>query len=119
MLVPFLFSFMTSLKTKKQFDTTDPLTLPDPLTLDNYTALFGDKYDFIVPIAVTIQVVLVLTIGQMVFSVLAAYAFAQLHFPGREVIFLDVRGHPHGSAHRHHDPAVLDADTHGASQHLY
>lgn len=87
MLVPFLFSFMTSLKTKKQFDTTDPLTLPDPLTLDNYTALFGDKYDFIVPIAVTIQVVLVLTIGQMVFSVLAAYAFARLRFPGREVIF--------------------------------
>lgn len=87
MAVPFLFSFMTSLKTKKQFDTTDPLTLPHPLTFDNYTALFGDKYDFIVPIAVTVQVVLVLTIGQMVFSVLAAYAFARLRFPGREVIF--------------------------------
>lgn len=87
MLVPFLFSFMTSLKTKRQFDTTDPLTLPDPLTFDNYTALFGDRYDFIVPIAVTIQVVLVLTIGQMVFSTLAAYAFARLRFPGRETIF--------------------------------
>ncbi|MFT3944214.1 MAG: carbohydrate ABC transporter permease [Ancrocorticia sp.] len=87
MVVPFLFSFMTSLKTKKQFDTTDPLTLPNPLTFDNYTALFGDTYDFIVPIAVTIQVVLVLTLGQMVFSVLAAYAFARLRFPGREAIF--------------------------------
>lgn len=87
MVVPFLFSFITSLKTKTQFDTTDPLTLPSPLTFDNYTALFGDKYNFIVPIAVTVQVVLVLTIGQMVFSVLAAYAFARLRFPGREVIF--------------------------------
>ncbi len=87
MVVPFLFSFITSLKTKTQFDTTDPLTLPSPLTFDNYTALFGDKYNFIVPIAVTVQVVLVLTVGQMVFSVLAAYAFARLRFPGREVIF--------------------------------
>lgn len=87
MVVPFLFSFITSLKTKTQFDSTDPLTLPSPLTFDNYTALFGDKYNFIVPIAVTVQVVLVLTVGQMVFSVLAAYAFARLRFPGREVIF--------------------------------
>ncbi|MFT0848104.1 carbohydrate ABC transporter permease [Actinomycetaceae bacterium L2_0104] len=87
MVVPFLFSLMTSLKTPKQFNTTTPLTLPDPLTFDNYTALFGDQYNFVVPIVVTVQVVIVLTIGQMTFSVLAAYAFARLRFPGREIIF--------------------------------
>ncbi len=87
MVVPFLFSVMTSLKTPRQFATTTPLTLPDPITLDNYTSLFGERYDFIVPIVVTVQVVIVLTIGQMMFSILAAYAFARLRFPGREVIF--------------------------------
>ena len=87
MVVPFVFSVLTSLKTPKQFNTTAPLTLPDPLTFDNFTSLFGERYDFVVPIAVTVQVVLVLTIGQMMFSILAAYAFARLRFPGRELIF--------------------------------
>lgn len=39
------------------------------------------------PIAVTAQVVLVLVIGQMLSSVLAAYAFAHLRFPGRDALF--------------------------------
>ena len=87
MLVPFLFSVMTSLKTSHQFSSEPPLNLPDPLTFDNYTALFSGSNNFIVPLAVTVQVVAVLTIGQMVFSVLAAFAFARLQFPGREIIF--------------------------------
>lgn len=87
MLGPFVFSVMTSLKTPKQFNTTLPLSAPDPATMENYVSLFGEKYNFIVPIAVTVQVVLVLVIGQMVSSILAAYAFARLRFPGRDVIF--------------------------------
>lgn len=87
MIGPFVFSVMTALKTPQQFNTTWPLTPPDPVTGENFVALFGERYDFIVPIAVTAQVVLVLVIGQMVTSILAAYAFAQLRFPGRDVLF--------------------------------
>src|SRR5690625_7718961 len=83
MLGPFVFSVMTSLKTPKQFNTSLPLTLPDPVTTENYVSLFGERYNFIVPIAVTVQAVLVLVIGQMVSSILAAYAFARLEFRGR------------------------------------
>lgn len=87
MVGPFVFSVLTSLKTAQQFATTVPLSLPDPLTAGNYLALFGEQYDFIVPIAVTAQVALALVAGQMLASVLAAYAFATLDFPGRDVIF--------------------------------
>lgn len=84
---PFVFSVMTSLKTPQQFNTTWPLTLPDPVTGENYVALFGEQYNFVVPIVVTVQVVVVLLVGQMLTSILAAYAFAQLRFPGRDVLF--------------------------------
>ncbi|MFD1717804.1 carbohydrate ABC transporter permease [Georgenia deserti] len=87
MVGPFVFSVMTALKTPRQFSTTVPLSLPEPLTTANFTTLFTDTYDFVVPIAVTAQVVLVLVAGQMTASVLAAYAFATLRFPGRDVIF--------------------------------
>ena len=87
MLAPFVFSVLTSLKTPRQFNTSSPLTAPAPVTVENYVSLFGERYDFVVPIAVTAQVVLVLVVGQMLTSVLAAYAFAQLQFPGREAIF--------------------------------
>jgi multiple sugar transport system permease protein len=87
MVAPFLFSVLTSVKTPRQFNTTSPLTAPDPATAENYVSLFGERYDFVVPIAVTAQVVLVLVVGQMLTSILAAYAFAQLRFPGRDAIF--------------------------------
>jgi multiple sugar transport system permease protein len=87
MLGPFVLSVLTSLKTPRQFNTTWPLTTPDPVTVENFTALFSEQYNFVVPIAVTAQVVLVLVVGQMITSILAAYAFAQLRFPGRDALF--------------------------------
>ncbi|MBM7824390.1 multiple sugar transport system permease protein [Arcanobacterium pluranimalium] len=85
-LIPFVFSILTSFKTEKQLVNDGALALPTPVTFDNYTSLFTD-HSFIVPLAITIQVVLVMVIGQMTSSVLAAYAFARLRFPGRDTIF--------------------------------
>lgn len=87
MLAPFVFSVMTGLKTTRQFATTPPLTVPDPATLDNFTTLFSPQYQFWAPIAVTAQVVVVMVVGQLFSSVLAAYAFATLRFPGRDLLF--------------------------------
>lgn len=85
-LLPLVFSIITSMRTEKSLVLDGALALPKEITFANYTRLFTD-YDFIVPLVVTLQVVAVITIGQLVSSVLAAYAFARLEFPGRDVIF--------------------------------
>ena len=85
MVVPFAYSVLTSLKSPEQFASTDPLAFPAPVTGENYSALFSGDRDFTVPLAVTVQVVAVLTVGQVACSVLAAYAFAR--FPGRRALF--------------------------------
>jgi multiple sugar transport system permease protein len=87
-LAPFALSVITALKTPRQFVQDGPLAAPSPVTLENFRALFttGDG-GFVTPIVVTVQMVLVILVGQLVFSVLAAYAFALLRFPGRDLLF--------------------------------
>ncbi|PWH06846.1 carbohydrate ABC transporter permease [Brachybacterium endophyticum] len=87
-LAPFALSVITALKTPHQFVQDGPLALPVPGTLENFTRLFTTaEGGFVTPIVVTVQMVLVILAGQMVFSVLAAYAFALLRFPGRDLLF--------------------------------
>jgi multiple sugar transport system permease protein len=86
-VAPFLLSLMTALKSPQQFASQTPLSLPSPVTGVNFTELFGGRYDFVSPVVVTAQVVAVVLVGQLMFSVLAAFAFARLRFPGREALF--------------------------------
>ncbi|MFT4216404.1 MAG: carbohydrate ABC transporter permease [Micropruina sp.] len=86
-LGPFALSFMTALKSPQQFASEPALNLPNPVTFENFRTLFGGDYGFVSPIAVTAQVVAVVLVGQLVFSIMAAYAFAKLRFAGRDVLF--------------------------------
>jgi multiple sugar transport system permease protein len=86
-LAPFVLSIMTALKSPRQFASQPVLNPPDPPTVANFTELFGGRYDFVSPIVVTAQVVGVILVGQLLFSVFAAYAFARLRFPGRDALF--------------------------------
>ena len=86
-LAPFLVSVMTAFTSTRQFAQEGPLSLPDPPTLDNFLHLFTSPDGFVTPVAVTVQMVAVILAGQMVFSVLAAYAFSHLRFPGRNMLF--------------------------------
>ena len=86
-LGPFLLSLMTAVKTPQQFAAEPALALPSPVTGQNFTELFGGTYDFVTPVVVTAQVVVVILVGQLLFSVLAAFAFARLSFPGRDALF--------------------------------
>ncbi len=86
-LGPFVLSVLTSFKSPGQFAREPALTLPAPFTLENYAQLFGPRVDFTRAVLVTFLVVLVVTAGQIAFSVLAAYAFARMRFPGREALF--------------------------------
>lgn len=86
-VAPFVLSGMTALKSPQQFAAQPALNPPDPVTFSNFATLFGGRYDFVSPVVVTAQVVAVILVGQLVFSVLAAYAFARLRFPGRDALF--------------------------------
>ena len=76
MVVPLLFSFVTAFKSPQDFASHSPFALPSPPSLASCDAIIT-----------TLLVVVVMVVGQLVSSVLAAYAFARIEFPGREVIF--------------------------------
>ncbi|MDN5901045.1 MAG: carbohydrate ABC transporter permease [Brachybacterium sp.] len=89
-LGPFLFSVTTAFTSAQQFAQQGPLSIPAPAVLENFLGLFtpsDGSGGFVTPVVVTVQMVAVILVGQMVFSVLAAYAFAQLRFPGRDLLF--------------------------------
>ena len=84
-VTPFLLGLLTSFTSAQQFNTGSPLSWPNPPTLANYGAL-GDA-GFGRAIVVTALVTVTVLLGQLTFSVLAAYAFARLTFPGRDTLF--------------------------------
>jgi multiple sugar transport system permease protein len=85
-MVPYVLAAFGSLKPSSQILSESPWILPHPFTWSNYhTALF--EQDFIGYLGNTAFVTVILTVGQVGFSVIAAYAFARLRFPGRDLIF--------------------------------
>jgi len=84
-LAPFVFGVLTSFTSARQFATGTPLQLPNPPTLANYTGLADAGFGRVITVTALMTAVIVL--GQLTFSVLAAYAFARLHFRGRDVLF--------------------------------
>ena len=84
-LVPFGLGLLTSFTSARQFNTESPLSLPSPPTLANYTGLADAGFGR--ALVVTALMTAVILLGQLTFSVLAAYAFARLEFPGRDALF--------------------------------
>ncbi|WP_285728291.1 carbohydrate ABC transporter permease [Psychromicrobium xiongbiense] len=86
-VAPFILSVMTAFKTPVQFASEPALSWPAPWTGENFSRLFSGDRTMIAPVVVTAQMVLVITVGQLLFSILAAYAFARLEFRFREGLF--------------------------------
>jgi multiple sugar transport system permease protein len=84
-LTPFALGLLTSFTSPQQFATTSPLGVPRPPTLANYTGLADAGFGR--AIVVTALMTAVIVVGQLTFSVLAAYAFARLTFRGRDILF--------------------------------
>lgn len=84
-LLPFGLGLLTSFTSAEQFATDPPLSPPAPPTLENYVGLSDAGFGR--AIVVTALMTAVILLGQLVFSVLAAYAFARLQFPGRDALF--------------------------------
>ena len=84
-LLPFALSLMTAFA--RDPARRSPLAPPDPWPPDSFGAVLGDPADLAGAARTTLAAVAVVTCAQVTSSVLAAYAFAQLRFPGREPLF--------------------------------
>ncbi|MCU1640816.1 MAG: putative transporter permease protein YesQ [Nocardia sp.] len=84
-VAPLVLSAFTAVKTPVQFTNESALTPPHPVTLDNFRTVLEQGLGR--ALAVTALMTVCVTFGQLVISILAAYAFARTSFPGREVIF--------------------------------
>ena len=87
MLLQFFWMVSTSLKTPGQAVAMPPVWIPDILQIENYeralnAAPFGQYF------LNSIIVTAVSTIGEILTTILAAYAFARLEFYGKNALFL-------------------------------
>ena len=87
MLAPFLWLLVNSFLSQNNALTLPPKWLPFPFTLDNYRQMFS-----LIPFALmafnSLKIALIVTVGALITSSLAAYALARLNFPGRTFIFI-------------------------------
>ncbi len=86
MVVPFLWMITTSLKGAHEVYRVPPTIIPSELHWENFTHVldtvpFGRFY------LNTILVTTIITVSQVATAVLAAYVFARIQFPGRDIIF--------------------------------
>lgn len=91
MIIPFFWMLTTSLKEDWEVFTPQMQWLPETPIWSNYVdaweaAPFGRFY------LNTIFVAVMVVLGQLIMCSMAAYAFARLRFPGRDVLFIGVIG---------------------------
>lgn len=90
-MAPYVFAFFGSIKPEDQILTEPAWIPPGHPQWVNYSNMWGHyslvQTGFSQYFYNTVIVTVALTIGQVFFSMLAAYAFARLRFPGRDAIF--------------------------------
>jgi multiple sugar transport system permease protein len=85
-VAPYVLAFFGAFKPASDLYSSSPWAPPHSFYTGNFrTILFSDG--FLRYLGNTAMVTAVLTIGQVSFGVLAAYAFARLEFPGRDGLF--------------------------------
>ena len=86
MILPFIWTLSSSFKPKRDIMGYPIEWIPGNLTVQNYVKLWS-KYPFMTYYLNTVKVTVIVTVLQLLFSSMGAYAFAKLDFPGRNVIF--------------------------------
>ncbi len=87
MIFPFYWMIITSLKSKVEIDYIEQTLYPSVIMWSNYVYVF-QTFDFLQYMGNTIIVAIFSTIGTLITTIIAAFAFARLQFKGREAIFL-------------------------------
>ncbi|MDR1294870.1 MAG: carbohydrate ABC transporter permease [Bifidobacteriaceae bacterium] len=84
---PLLLTVSTAIKTPSDFASHSALAPPQPPSTVNFAELLGGSHNLTHSIWVTAAVTAFVVLTQVTFSILAAFAFARLTFPGREPLF--------------------------------
>lgn len=87
MMMPFVWMFSTSWRLAKDSFSLPPQWLPTVWRIENYQEVLNG-IPFVAFVLNSLKVSVLITLGQLVTCSMAAYAFARLRFPGREVLFL-------------------------------
>ncbi|HVL22718.1 MAG TPA: carbohydrate ABC transporter permease [Thermomicrobiales bacterium] len=87
MFVPFYWMIVNSLLPREKAFALPPEWFPREITLNNYREVFN-----LIPfgrlIFNSLKLTTIITVGSVTISTLAAYAFARLSFPGRDLLFI-------------------------------
>ena len=86
MVFPFLWTLLTALKPFSEV-MTNPYGLPRQWVWSSFIEVF-QVLPFLLYFINTLKITAFCTIGMLTTSAMAAYAFARLRFPGREIIFM-------------------------------
>jgi len=89
MLLPFAWMVSTSLKVDAEIFTPGIRWIPSQLDWENYTYIFRDL-NMEVLFRNTIFVTLIAVVAQILLCSMAGYAFARLHFRGRNLLFVTI-----------------------------
>jgi ABC-type glycerol-3-phosphate transport system permease component len=92
LILPFLWMVSTSLKVPKQVFKFPPVWIPDPIQWQNYPDAWTKYTNFNIPLMNSLIVTLTNIAGNLFSCSLAAYGFARLRGPGKNVLFLLVLG---------------------------
>lgn len=86
-MIPFVWMVISSLKTNNQVFTVPIQWLPDPVVWQNYLDIWA-KSDMVTWVKNTLLLSVGVTFLQVLTGSFAAYGFAKMRFPGRDVLFL-------------------------------
>jgi multiple sugar transport system permease protein len=87
MMLPFAWMFSTSWRLARDSFSLPPQWLPTAWRIENYREVL-ENIPFVAFVWNSLKVTVLITAGQLVTCAMAAYAFARLRFPGRDVLFL-------------------------------
>jgi multiple sugar transport system permease protein len=87
MLLPFAWLFSMSFRPPAEAYKMPPSFLPPTFDFKNYWAVLNSSVPFLQIYWNSVEVAVLVTLGQLVTCTLAAFAFARLKFPGRDSIF--------------------------------
>lgn len=86
MIIPFLWSVITSLKSAENIFSHSAFWIQFPPDFSAYKQIW-ERIPLLLYAGNTLKVALIVSVGQLVTSSLAGYAFARLKFPGRNQLF--------------------------------
>ena len=85
-LLPFYWMLITSLKNTTEIRATTQTIFPATVMWSNYVEVFR-QFDFVTYLINTLVVGIISTIGTIVTTIFAAFAFARLNFKGKDIMF--------------------------------